>query len=131
MMTGEDLPIHKIPLVGRFYGDAENQSAQSTRFYSTLNRMNEHETEIKGLQKDKNREGLQDYLRENPEARLYEVANDAEKDVQKLRNFKRELMKLDAPKERVSAIEDRIKLRMTQFNDAVARRKEREKLISQ
>ena len=32
-VTGEELPPHKIPLLGRLYGDAASQSAQGNKFY--------------------------------------------------------------------------------------------------
>ncbi len=122
-ITGEDLPVHKIPLVGRFYGNAETQSAQSSKFYATINRLNEHEAEIKGLQKDRKGAELSEYLAENPEARLFKMANAVELDVQKMRRMKRELLALGAPQERIKALEERITAKMTQFNQTVARLK--------
>lgn len=32
LYTGEDLAPHKIPLVGRFYGNSEGQSSQGNAF---------------------------------------------------------------------------------------------------
>ena len=43
MYTGEDLAPHKIPLIGRFYGNSENRSSQGNAFYSNLKRSNEVE----------------------------------------------------------------------------------------
>ena len=122
-ITGEDLPVHKIPLVGRFYGNAETQSAQSSKFYATINRLNEHEAEIKGLQKDRKGAELSEYLAENPEARLFKMANAVELEVQKMRRMKREMLALGAPQERIKTLEERITARMTQFNQTVARLK--------
>ncbi len=119
-LSGEDLPVHKIPLVGRFYGDAETQSAQSSKFYSTINRLNEHEAEIKGLMKDRKTAELREYMAENPEAKLYTLANKVELDVQKLRRMKRELIAADAPPERIKDIEMRITKTMTRFNEYAA-----------
>lgn len=122
-ITGEDLPVHKIPLVGRFYGNADTQSAQSSKFYATINRLNEHEAEIKGLQKDGKGAELREYLAENPDARLFKMANAVELEVQKMRRMKREMLALGAPQERIKTLEDRITAKMTQFNQTVARLK--------
>jgi hypothetical protein len=127
VVTGEDLPIHKIPLLGRFYGDADTQSAQSSKFYATINRLNEHEAEIKGMRKDRKAAELAEYMRDNPEARMFETANKVEMEVQKMRRMKREMMATGAPPERIKALEERITLTMTKFNErAAAFKKQRE-----
>ena len=124
-LSGEDLPIHKVPLVGRFYGNADTQSAQSSKFYSTINRLNENEAEIKGLRKDGKLEELREYLADNPEAPMYRMAGKVELEVQKLRRMKREMMALNAPPERIKAIEARITAIMTQFNQSIEQFKAR------
>src|SRR5438094_572638 len=48
---GEDVPLYKIPLVGRFVGDTASQASEGTNFYANVDRLNELETEIKGLRK--------------------------------------------------------------------------------
>jgi len=124
---GEDLPPHKIPLVGRFYGDANAQSSQGTTFYSNINRINEYEAEIKGLRKDGKGAEAAKFIAEHPEARLVMRANYAERQVQKLRKEKHDLVEKDAPRQRIKAIEDRIKAEMQRFNEAVKASKQREK----
>lgn len=119
-MTGEDLPIHKIPLVGRFYGNAETQSSQANRFYRIVEMLNEHETEIKGLKEDRKGLELARYMRENPEARMFEAANKVEREIQKLRKTKRDLLKNDAEPAQIKMIENQIKMRMTRFNESFA-----------
>lgn len=126
MVTGEDLPIYKVPLVGRFYGDTDTQSAQSGKFYAAINELNIHEAQIKGLRKDGRGAEASEYIRENPEARLFMAANAAERDVQKLRGLKRELVKNGAPADRVKEVEQRINDRMTRFNESVKRLREQE-----
>lgn len=51
-LSGEELPPHKVPLLGRFYGNAESQSSQGNAFYSNSKRINEVEGELKGRRKD-------------------------------------------------------------------------------
>jgi hypothetical protein len=119
-ISGEDLPIHKIPLVGRFYGNAETQSSQANRFYRIVDMLNEHETEIKGMKADRKGLEVARYMRENPEARMYEVANRVERDIQQLRKAKRDLLKNNAEPARIKMIENQIKMRMTRFNESFA-----------
>lgn len=118
-VSGEELPTYKVPVLGRFYGDTKSGAAESERFYENLKRLNEHEAEIKG--RAKNRENPSQYVRENPEARLVGMANQAERDVQKLRQLRRELVDKGAEATRVKLLEERIKMRMKQFNDRVKR----------
>ncbi len=117
-VTGEELPPYKVPLLGRFYGDTKSPAAESNRFYENLKRINEHEAEIKGRRK--NREGgIDEYRRANPEARLVDLANQTERDVQDLRKRRRELLERGASKETIQIQEQRIATRMKRFNDRV------------
>lgn len=125
--TGEDLPPHKIPLVGRFYGDAEAQSSQASTFYSNINRINEYEAEIKGRRKEGRGSEVSAFIAENPEARLVLRANHIERQVQKLRKEKHDLIEKGATRGRVKIIETRIKAEMEKFNRAVEASKQRQK----
>ena len=115
--TGEELPPHKVPLIGRFYGDTKGQSSQGNEFYNNLKRINGHEAEIKG--RLKNREDLSGYKRDNPEWTLIGAANGAEKRVQELRKRKRDLVEKDAPKERIKMIDEMITRTMKSLNEKV------------
>lgn len=116
-LTGEELPPHKIPLVGRFYGNSENQSSQGNAFYSNLKRINEVEAELKGRRKD--RLPIDEFKAENPEYRLVERANLMERLVSKQRKLKSELIEKGAPKDQVKAIDDRITKLMAGLNQRV------------
>jgi len=122
-VTGEELPTYKIPLVGRFVGETKEQAAQSAKFYDNIRLLNEHENEITGRRK--NREPVDEYMSENPEARLYGAANNVERTVQALRKRKAEMIKKEAPKEDIKAIDKRITEIMTRFNDRVREAKEK------
>lgn len=121
--SGEDLPTHKIPLVGRFYGNSEDQSIQSSRFYDNLKTINEIENGLKGRMKD--HQPTKEFREENPEYRLIMLANHSEKEVSKLHGKKRELIEKDAPKEQIKAIDDRINAAMSRLNEAVRKLRER------
>ena len=116
-VTGEELPSYKIPLVGRFYGDVNAQSAQANRFYENITKMANYENEIKGRQE--NRENVQEFLQQHPEARLYRQANTVENEIAKLNRRKRELLEKGADKEQIKRIDEQKTRMMQQFNDRV------------
>jgi hypothetical protein len=118
-VTGEELPPYKIPLAGRFYGNTESSAATSNRFYTNITRLNEHEAEVKGRRA--NRENVAEYLREFPEARLAGFAGQVETAVRKLQKRKREMLKKNASRSSIEAIEKLITRRMQTLNDRVER----------
>lgn len=116
---GESLPTYKVPLVGRFIGDAKSQASEGTAFYANTERLNRIETEMKGLQKDGKIAEATALRMSHSEAYLITMANQAERQIQKLRAEKRELVKANAPRDRVKAIEDRITAVMARLNRAM------------
>lgn len=84
---------------------------------NAINKLNEHEAEIKGLRKDQKFDELAEYMKDNPEARLFTAANRVEREVQKLRQRKRELIAKDTPSEQVKAVESQITSRIARFNE--------------
>lgn len=122
--SGEELPTYKMPLLGRFVGSANGQASQGSAFYANLNKLNALETEIKGLRKDGKYEEAAALVRERPESSLIAFANKAERDVQKLRRDKRELIANDAGRDAVRAKEDQITSVMTRLNELTKKRTE-------
>jgi len=125
-LRGEELPTFKIPLVGRFIGDSKQQASEGTAFYANTERINRLETEIKGLQKDGKYAEAAELRRTNSEAYLITVANQAERQIQKLRAQKRELIKEGASREQVKAVEERITAVMARLNRAAERLREKQ-----
>ncbi|MDP3326332.1 MAG: LPD38 domain-containing protein, partial [Hydrogenophaga sp.] len=124
VVRGENVPIFKMPLVGRFIGDAGSQSSEGTAFYSNVAKLNELETEIKGLQGDGRAAEAQQLRAGRPDAYLIAVANTAERQVQRLRREKRALIEAGAPRERVKAIEESITQAMARLNRAAEKVKQ-------
>lgn len=79
--------------------------------------MAEHENEIKGRQKRK--EPAYEYMRENPESRLWQRANTLENEISKLNKMKKELYAKDAAPERIKRLDDQKLRMMKQFNEQV------------
>jgi len=115
LVTGEELPPHKIPLLGRFYGDIHSQSAEANRFYQNVTKLNEHEAEIKGLAK--NGGDYQTYMQKHPETQLIASATALQNGVSELRARKRLAMSKGNSKEQVKQIENQIVVFMKSLND--------------
>ena len=115
--TGEETPEHKVPILGKVYGDVRSDAAVSQKFYANIKRMAEHENEIKGRRS--RHESAAEYIRENPESRLWQRANTLENELTKLNKTRKELYAKDAPPERIKNIEDQKIRRMKQFNEQV------------
>lgn len=122
LVTGEDLPPYKVPLLGRFYGDAKGQAAQSSEFYDNLRMLGKHETEIKGRRAD----GIDthEYRKENPEATLIAHAKQSDKIVRNLRKLKESKVEAGAPASEVKAVDERITKQMQKLNELVRKKKE-------
>lgn len=122
LTTGEDLPLYKVPLVGRFVGDTEGQSSQGAKFYDNVRKLNEFQAQLKGMRKD----GLstEQFKAENPEAKLYHFGDLALNQVSKLRKRQRLLKEKGGNPEKVAAIDERITGIMTKLNERVENAKE-------
>ena len=116
--TGEALAPYQRPLVSRFYGETGSPAAVSQTFYNNVTRMTDHENEIKGRMK--NRENVEEYLRDHPEARLWKRANTVENKVNELNKRKRTFISRNFPKERIQAIDAQKTMLMQRFNDQVS-----------
>lgn len=125
-ISGEEVPLHKIPLVGRFVGTTEGQSAEASRFYNNLQSIGEHKVEVDGLRHDRKVAEAAAYQRENPEAMLVPMATKLQAEVSKLNKVKRELLKNDGSKERVKLIDMQITQKMKLLNDRVRMLHEKE-----
>ena len=112
--SGEELPPYKIPLLGRFYGDAAGQAAQAGKFYDRVKELSQFEREIKG--RIERKESYSEILKKNPEARLWRKANSVENEISALNKKKRDLIEKDAPKDQIKRIEEIKKRKMQQFN---------------
>lgn len=113
--TGEALPPHKIPAIGRFYGNTTNQAAQAGRFYNTLDRVNEIETEVKGLREDGHHLEANKVLRQSQYGRVIPSAKAAKRQLRRLRKERRlALERGDA--QLVKRYEQHIEQMMRRFN---------------
>ena len=105
-------------------GGILGQASQGNAFYANVNKLNELETEIKGLRGDGKYAEVVQLMRDRPEASLIAAANKAERDVQKLRRDKRDLIERGADRSEVKAKEDQITSVMVRLNELVKSREE-------
>jgi hypothetical protein len=124
-VTGEEIPVHRIPLVGRFYGDTGAQSSQANSFYTNIKATKEIEGEVMGRMKEtkftpeEKRLEVAKYIKEHPEYKLIDLASAAERDVSELRTFKRTQVAAKKPREEIKKTEEKITKIMTTFNNRV------------
>jgi len=116
-MSGEDVPLHKIPLVGRFVGTTEGQAVEAARYYENLREIGSHKVQIDGLRKDGRGAEISAYVRENSAATLVPMATAIQREVTELQHRKRDLIKKDAPTDRVKLVDQQITSRMKLLND--------------
>lgn len=90
-LSNDELPVHKVPLVGRLVGSTNGPSGQSEKFYENIRELNGIEREIKGRVKDG--KDLDSYFDAEPKASMVGVGNAAESSVRKLREQRRMLSK--------------------------------------
>jgi N12 class adenine-specific DNA methylase/predicted ABC-type ATPase len=118
LVTGDDLPTHKIPLVGRFYGDADAPSSQGGKFYDNIIKLNVLEDGVKG-RREKG-EDYQQFIKDNPEAKLIGQGNLAEKQVSALRKRRKEMVEKGADKTELHKVDEMITARMKRLNDLMS-----------
>jgi hypothetical protein len=122
LLTGEDLPTYKVPLVGRFVGNSKGQAPQGGKFYNNLIKLNKLENEIIGRDKDGKDVGA--FIADNPEIEFITYGKKAYKGILDLRKQKREMVEAEASREEIKAIDDEITNIMTEFNQTIATAKE-------
>ena len=116
-IKGEEVAPYKIPIVGRFYGDTQATANISGKFYENLTMLNKHEAEING--RKKRGEKLDEYYKDNPEARLYKKANDIESDITRLRKRLKALKERKASDETIKLVNTQITAKMKRLNTMV------------
>jgi hypothetical protein len=120
-VTGDELPPHKVPLLGRLYGNTRGTAGQSGQYYENLRQINEVEGELKGRwRKD---DAPQEFERREPLTGAVELAKQVESRIRVLRRERSELEQ-DKPagyQERKRQIDAEIAMAMTDLNNKVTR----------
>jgi hypothetical protein len=118
--TGDELPAHKIPLLGRLYGNTRGAAVESGPFSVNVREINEIENEFRG--RAVARDEFSKFRKEEPLVKMIGRGNQAERQVQQLRTLKKRATEAgDA--ERVKEMNERIGVVMKDFNRDVRRAK--------
>ncbi len=115
--TGEELPTHKIPLLGRFYGSATGSSAIRSQFYENVKQANMAYNEFEG--RATHHEPFSEYIKTHPEARFAKVAIQVQDDLAILQKQKQRMLDQGASKDSIRLQEERITGLMKRFNTIV------------
>jgi len=116
-IKGEEQPMYRVPIAGKFVGETKTPSAVSSRFYDNMERMNTFEHEIK--QREKNKEPTDKYMKAHPTAYMWKEANAAQREVSKINKEKRLAIERKASAEEIKKIDERKTAKMKEFNDKV------------
>jgi hypothetical protein len=113
----ENLASYNIPLAGRFYGSTQSPAANTQHFYDNVAKMAEYENTIKGMRERK--ENVAEFMRDNPEARLWQQANNAENQISQINKQQRQWRKLGYDEDKIKSLDDRKQQVMTRFNEKI------------
>jgi hypothetical protein len=125
--TGDELPPHKIPLIGRLYGNTSGPGAQSGQFYDNVKALNEIENELKGRMR--NNGDVDAYRASEPLVNLVGMGSKVESEISKIRTYRRAIVERDEPghQERVKELDKRIGELMAMLNHEVAKARNAQK----
>lgn len=82
-LQGKDVPEHRKPLWGRFYGTTDEDSAVSSRYWRNVRELNTLEREYNGRLKD--REEVNSLIKSNPEVTWAKSLNANERQIGRMR----------------------------------------------
>ncbi|CAN7347361.1 hypothetical protein LJR074_001989 [Acidovorax sp. LjRoot74] len=116
--NGDELPAHKIPLLGRLYGNVRGASAEAGSFYENIKELNELENELQG--RDRDGGDVHGLLAKEPLTELIGAGNQAESELRTLRRERSFAMKAGDAK-LVKELNEEIGAVMKQLNREVAK----------
>jgi len=116
-MEGKETSSYKIPVVGRYMTDTTEKEAVAAQFYQNIKTMYGYKQEIQGRMKE--RQDVQEFLREKPEARLWAAAQTFENRNSELNKTRKEMVERGASPELIKRIDDTKTKIMNQFNELV------------
>ncbi len=124
--TGDELPAHKVPLVGRFSGSTTGPSGGAGQFYDNIRRLNTLENELIG--RNRAGEDTTSLYRENPETALIPEGKMAYNQVSRLRKdrIREREEKRDGYQDVIKSIDEDIDLYMRELNRNMGSRAIRE-----
>lgn len=119
--TGDELPPHKIPLIGRLYGNTSGPSAQAEQFYENVKVLNEIENELKGRMR--NNGDVDAFRASEPLVDLVGMGSGVESQISTIRRNRRAIVERAEPgyQAQVKEIDKRIGELMAMLNQEVTK----------
>lgn len=119
LFPGEDLPPHKVPVLGRLYGNTRGASGNSDKFYDNIRTVNMVEAEVKG--RARAGDDADGFIEREPLVELVGAGNAAEKHIRELRKHRRQIIAEGLPgfRDEARGINEQIGEVMTDFNRQV------------
>ena len=115
--SGEEVPAYKVPVLGRFEGEINTKPVITSRFYTNLNAMYEHEFTLKNLRG--NPQATAQYYKDHPEARIWKMAEGFDAKINQINAVKKQQEMNHAPKEVLQRLDNLKIIQMNKFNDIV------------
>lgn len=122
--TGEDVPMYKVPVAGRFVGETKGQASEIAKFYDNLKRIGEHKSAIDEMKQAHDSAALQAYYADHPDARFVQLADRAQREIGYLRRQKSDMIEKGVSRERIKLMEDRITAKVQGFNQMLTEKRE-------
>jgi hypothetical protein len=116
--TGTEMQPYQVPVLGKVYGDINTPAAVSGKFYDNITEMSKYENIVRGMKG----KGVEEYYKENPEARLWRRANYVENEIARLKKEKKALMDRKSPDAQIKRKDEQIQKVMEAFNKEVTKR---------
>lgn len=114
---GDDVPSSKIPLVGRFYGNAEGTNAVRTAYFENLKWINQERAELKG--RSKAQQPTDGYVAENPGSTLFQSTAKSIDEIRRQQQHIRGMRARNAPAADIRKQEAEVRDKMIAFNKRV------------
>ena len=118
-VTGDEVPLYKLPLVGRLAGTTRGASGQSEQFYENVKRLNQIENELRG--RARNQEDVAGLQAEEPLTQLAGAADRYSRRVSELRQLRRDLNAQEPPgyQEDMKRVDEQMEATMRDLNARV------------
>jgi len=114
--SGEEMPMYKVPVAGRFVGETTGQASETSKFYNNLKRIGEHKSALDEMKDARDLPAMMAYRKANPDAMLVKQADEAASDINKLKRRKRELLEKNTGKEQIKMIDAQLTARVKLWN---------------
>jgi uncharacterized membrane protein len=117
---GEETPPYKVPILGKAYGETQTPSAVSDKFYKNVTMLAELEGEMKRMREK--RESLTEFMKDNPEYKFIQNANNLENQISRINKTIKEIQKrpeTEQTKAQIERFKEQKTRMMNNFNERV------------